>query len=367
MKIYLVTKSLSGVVGGVERQLGNIAHRLSQSGHEISILTSDYSKPELFFKQLHQFPTLEYGVKFDKPTSLNKQRLARQKKIFNIIQQGKPDLVIGFMLSGFLVALPSSICTRTPIVLAERNSPDVYNLTRAKKFKFLYFQLMRLSAGITVQLDSYKNRYPKYLKKKIKIIYNEIMITPRIAEDQKSVKPFTFGFVGRFSYQKQPIELIDSFARHKEKNNDSLLVFIGKGELEQSMRDRIKFLNMDEYVTIRSPETEINEIYNSLNVICLPSLWEGFPNVVGEAMMCGLPVLGSKNCLGLADLVTPNTGVLVDFNDPEIDGFTEIINLVAKNRKLSFQIKEHFEQFQACNFKEKWNEVALSATKQTHL
>lgn len=366
MKIYLITRSLSGVVGGVERQIGNIAIRLSQSGHEVSILSSDPSKPDIFFRHLVDFPILEYGSEATERTSVNIQRFRRQKKILGIIRKGKPDLVIGFMLSGYLVALPSSIITRTPIMLAERNSPDVYNLTRAKKFKYIYFQLMRLSSGITVQLDSYKILYPKYLRKKIKVIYNEIMITPRVTKSRGLVTPFTFGFVGRFSYQKQPIALIDSFARHKASENDSRLIFIGKGELEQTMRERIDSLQMGEFVTIREPESDTDEIYNSINAICLPSLWEGFPNVIGEAMTYGLPVLGSKKCIGLTDLVNSQTGLLIDFTDSEVDGFTGIRDLVASDTELSFKIQTSFKQFQKCDFTEKWNEVVLHASKKAY-
>ena len=303
-----MTRSLSEVIGGVERQLGNIARRLSESGHVVTILSSDAEKPKVFYSQLDQFSIKTYGPTVTDSSSLMVQRVQRQRNIFRLIVREKPDLVIGFMLSGFLAALPTSKLVGIPIILAERNSPDVYNLTRAKKFKNLYFQLMRASSGITVQLEIYKSRYPKYLQDRIKVIYNEILVTPSDLNKKKNSRPFTFGFVGRFSYQKQPISLIDSFARHVTEGNDSRLLFIGRGELESEMKKRISDLELGDRVRIMEPLQDLDKIYNSLDVLCIPSLWEGIPNVVGEAMRYGIPILGNQNCLGLSELVSPETG-----------------------------------------------------------
>lgn len=363
MKIYLVTRSVSGVVGGVERQLGNIAFRLSQSDHDVSILSSDSESPEVFYSQLSQFPLITYGRGVTQTRLRNVQRLIRQNNFFQLIWHGKPDLIIAFMLSGYLVALPSAILTRTPIVLAERNSPDVYELTRAKKYKLFYFQLMRISSGITVQLAIYKSRYPRFLHRKIKVIHNEIII-PSCTKDQgSSARPFTFGFVGRFSYQKQPIRLIESFARHIADGHDSRLVFFGKGELQPEMERVISFFCLQDIVEIKAPVKQVDEIYDSIDALCLPSLWEGFPNVVGEAMVFGLPILGNVNCFGLSDLVTPDVGFLFDFEDADVDGFATLRALHQCNILNKVEIMKHINELQNQNFSKLWNQVATDATR----
>jgi GalNAc-alpha-(1->4)-GalNAc-alpha-(1->3)-diNAcBac-PP-undecaprenol alpha-1,4-N-acetyl-D-galactosaminyltransferase len=363
MKIYLVTRSLSGVVGGVERQLGNIAFRLSQSNHDVSILSSDSESPEVFYTQLRRFPLLTYGQSIDQTTSINIQRLKRQTNFLQLIRHGKPDLIIAFMLSGYLVALPSAMFTRTAIVLAERNSPDVYELTRAKKHKAFYFQLMRISSGITVQLGSYKNRYPKFLQKKIRVIHNEIIVSGDSRNLFKTARPFTFGFVGRFSYQKQPIRLLESFARHIAAGHDSRLVFFGKGELEPEMVKAISLFHLEEYVTIHAPIKAIDDMYNSIDALCLPSLWEGFPNVVGEAMMYGLPTLGNKHCFGLKDLITSKVGLLIDFEDTGFDGFATLRAMFETNDQNKLEIMSHINRLQRFDFVKLWNQVTIDATQ----
>lgn len=363
MKIFLVTRSLSGVVGGVERQLGNIAYRLSQSGHDVSILSSDEEPPALFFAQLSRFPILTYGQGIDDYSPRNSQRAKRQRNFFRLIHMEKPDLIIGFMLSGFLAALPTAAICRTPLVLAERNSPDVYKITLSKKYSKLYFLLMRFSAVITVQLEEYKHGYPTFLQSKIKVIYNEILLRPREPLVQNDRTNFTFGFVGRFSYQKQPIMLLDSFARHISTGNSSHLIFFGKGELESEIRKRVSFLGIQDYVKLNEPIEDLEKIYTSIDALCLPSLWEGFPNVVGEAMMYGLPVLGNKECLGLSALVSRHTGLLINFEDPNIDGFSMLRALVERNEHIAVEIQTSIRKLQEFNFVELWNEVVSDATR----
>ena len=362
MKIYLVTRSLSGVVGGVERQLGKIAMRLSESQNEVSILSSDREKPKVFYPLLENFPLITYGDNIASSDSANLQRVKRQANIWNLIRREKPDLIISFMMSGFIVALPSAIVTRTPIVLAERNSPDVYSLTKAKKLKPLYFLIMRASAVITVQLDTYVKRYPKYLRKRIKVIYNEIEIIQQNSNDKAESRPFTFGFVGRFSHQKQPIRLLESFARHISKGNNSRIIFFGNGDLEPKMKDRIFELNIQDYVTIRGPVQDLNKVYGAIDCLCLPSLWEGFPNVVGEAMMYGIPVLGSIGCTGLSDLLANEVGLLVDFENTNNDPFVDLIDFVDGSENLTARIQSQIKSFQELNFTQRWKEVVVDAT-----
>ena len=364
MKIFLVTKNLSGVVGGVERQLGNIAIRLEESGHQVMILSSDAHKPDVFYSLLSKFPLRHYGRFSKNPHSKNRERFYRQRAIHGITREEKPDLIIGFMLSGYLVALPSAKSLGVPILLAERNSPDVYNLTRARKFKFLYFQLMRFTSGITVQLNCYVKKYPTYLQKKIKVIYNEIMITPKGYEGIRSEKDITFGFVGRFSFQKQPLQLLESFSRHIALGGKSKLVFFGKGELEADIRKIIEQDKLERYVKIEEPKKDLDQIYNSIDVLCVPSLWEGYPNVVGEAMAYGRPILGNINCLGLEEIITENVGILVDFESSSVDGFEQTKQFISTIPNLPTKIENHFRKMQNYDFRLLWDEAVNDAVKQ---
>ena len=53
-------------------------------------------------------------------------------------------------------------------------------------------------------------------------------------------------------------------------------------------------LDILDYMTLHDPNQKIEEEYRKADIFCLPSLFEGYPNVVSEAMSCGLPILCSN-------------------------------------------------------------------------
>jgi glycosyltransferase involved in cell wall biosynthesis len=76
---------------------------------------------------------------------------------------------------------------------------------------------------------------------------------------------------------------------------------------------------------------EKSAFMRSLDVFVLPSLTEGTPNGIVEAMSCGVPVIASS-IGGVADMLTPETGLLVPPGDPA--ALADAMNLLASNRSL---------------------------------
>lgn len=111
------------------------------------------------------------------------------------------------------------------------------------------------------------------------------------------------GHVGRFVEQKNHRFLIDIFNEvHKEKSN-SLLLLAGQGPLMNEMKEKVSELNLTENVEFLGQKNDINELYQALDVFCLPSLYEGLPVVGVEAQATGLLCI-------LSDEMTKETKVL---------------------------------------------------------
>lgn len=127
-------------------------------------------------------------------------------------------------------------------------------------------------------------------------------------------------FVGRLEDRIKRISaLIKAFAKLCPRYPRVVLIIVGEGQDSQALHNlaseycpnRVNFLG---WIT---EQTKIVSLYNLADCLFLPSRSEGFPNVVGEAMACGTPVVGS-DVGGVAELVVPGrTGWLISPDDDE--------------------------------------------------
>ena len=101
------------------------------------------------------------------------------------------------------------------------------------------------------------------------------------------------GHVGRFMYQKNHEFLIEVFSEiHKERNNAKLLL-IGEGDLQESVRKKVSYLNLDNSVIFAGVRNDVNRCMQAMDLLLLPSRFEGLPVVGIEAQAAGLPCLMS--------------------------------------------------------------------------
>lgn len=101
------------------------------------------------------------------------------------------------------------------------------------------------------------------------------------------------GHVGRLSYQKNHKFLIQIFDALIKKEPAAKLVLVGVGEKEQEIREQVKALGLDESVIFLGNRSDVNELYQAMDVFVLPSLFEGIPVVGVEAQFADLPCLFS--------------------------------------------------------------------------
>ena len=150
---------------------------------------------------------------------------------------------------------------------------------------------------------------------------NKVRVIPN-AVDLKHVDGFrphklnrknnSFLFVGKVAYNKGIIDLVGAF---KKLRLDVELNIAGTGPLLEKLRQdnhdlRINFLG-------RVNEDKLFELYWNSDAFIYPTLFEGMPTVVIEAMACGLPVI-STDIGGLPDLVDQRNGFVIPPASPEV-------------------------------------------------
>lgn len=101
------------------------------------------------------------------------------------------------------------------------------------------------------------------------------------------------GHAGRFSYPKNHSFLLDIFCRIIEQKPNAVLLLVGKGELEEAVREKVKRCSLQHAVRFAGSRSDLNEIYQAMDVLVMPSRFEGIPMVGIEAQFAGLPCVFS--------------------------------------------------------------------------
>lgn len=103
-----------------------------------------------------------------------------------------------------------------------------------------------------------------------------------------------FGHVGRFNVQKNHKFLIDIFEQILMIKPNSVLLLIGEGELKQEIENYVKIKKMKEQVRFLGTVSNVDEILSAIDVMILPSLYEGLPFVLVESQAASLPAIVSN-------------------------------------------------------------------------
>lgn len=157
---------------------------------------------------------------------------------------------------------------------------------------------------------------------KIKIMNNAIE-TERFIFDEKIRKEkrlefgfmdtdFVIGNVGRLCYQKNQKFLIEAFANAFPDNINTKLLIIGEGELRDELEALADELQVGDRVVFAGKRTDVNELYQAMDLFVLPSNFEGLPISVIEAVAAGL------YCL-VADTITNEIRVTDDVSMLPLD------------------------------------------------
>jgi len=121
-----------------------------------------------------------------------------------------------------------------------------------------------------------------------------------------------FGFVGRFHPDKGPFDFIKSALLVLQAGHPVAFLMAGSGVIEA--QDEMRLLipaSQQSAFSFEGPQTNIGEIFSRIDIFCLTSRTESFPNVVGEAMMHGLPVIATdvgdtKLLVGEGSIIPPS-------------------------------------------------------------
>lgn len=101
------------------------------------------------------------------------------------------------------------------------------------------------------------------------------------------------GFIARFTWQKQPLVLIRAFADVLSDVPGARLLMVGDGEEKDEALSLINELGLKDKITLISFRSDVPDVLAAIDIFILPSLWEGLPVALLEAMSMAKPIIAT--------------------------------------------------------------------------
>jgi glycosyltransferase involved in cell wall biosynthesis len=129
------------------------------------------------------------------------------------------------------------------------------------------------------------------------------------------VDAWLVGTVGRLADQKDPMLMVEAFAKVAANIGDGHFVWVGDGPLRAKVEARAAQLALTDRFHLVGVRRDVPNVLRALDVFALSSRWEGLPRTVTEAMASSIPVVAT-NVDGVAELIDHGVnGVLVSTGD----------------------------------------------------
>lgn len=289
---------MSELHGGVESFIYNYASNFS---NEIQVdYVSDYKTIPF------QNEFIDAGSKVFSLPSRKKQYLKYKHTLNSIFEQNKYDVVWANVCSlssidVLSVAKKHNVSKR---IVHSHNSLNMSGLTTNILHNINKKRISKIATDFwACSSHAGEWMFPSSITE-FKVINNAIdtkdfkidkMTRNKLREELGLGDSFVVGHVGRYHYQKNHEFLLEIFNDLLKLKPNSKLVLVGSGELESSVRLKIKELGIEDRVLILGQRSDIPNLLQSFDVFLLPSRFEGLPFVLVEAQATGLISYTSKD------------------------------------------------------------------------
>lgn len=364
-RVFFIISSLAE--GGAEKVISILLRHLSQKKFCCSLLL--FEKRGNYLKEIPPDVGI-YDLKKKNRFSFLKLVL----KIAEIVKKEKPNVVIGFLEYTNLVCLLARklvFQNQTKWVISERNllSATLYS-QRMYFLKVKLHKLLDRSADLViVNSESSKEELIQNFgvkDKKIKVVPNPVEIE-KIQLHCKKIPshewyseniPILIS-VGRLSKSKGYPYLLTAFSEVL-KEIECRLIILGEGEMRDELEILINRLGIKKNVNLLGFISNPYPYIAHSDIFVLPSLWEGLPNALLEAMALGKPVIAT-NCSKAVEEIIKNgeNGFLIPVRD--VLALKKAICRLLKNKslqvKLSEENKDRIQKFDVSHIVQEYENV----------
>ena len=226
-----------------------------------------------------------------------------------------------------------------PIVHTIHNQAEKEDIKLYRRIKKILFKLTNITpiALTNAIKQSIIDEYGKIKAREIPVIFNGINLDNIVnkKKDYNTTDNFRICHVGRFSNAKNHISIIDAFDRFHNRHPQSEIFFFGEGELFESVQTHASTKKSTNSIHFMGTSNNVINQLSEYDLFILPSIFEGMPMTIIEAMAVGMPILSSK-VGGIPDIIVHDkNGVLIN---PSTENIYNAIERLYKDKNLRSKI-----------------------------
>lgn len=356
--ILFVINSL--VAGGAEHVLVEVAGGLAEKGYRTHVLTLQ-ERPD--FYRLNPKIT-RYRCDLMRKTSWVARPIALFARILSLrhtIASIDPTCVVSFMDRVNVFVLPAA--GKRPVIISERNNPSMGSSgVEIRILRRLLYRKAKRIVSVSQGVSDSLNWVPEQLKT---VIYN-----PLKGNASDTVMPFNpqsdrkyITAIGRLSPQKGFDTLIRAFAQVVDVLPDWDLVIYGEGSLRAELTQAVKDHNLEDRVFMPGLAPS-HKALQAADCFVLSSRFEGFPNVLIEAMQAGLPIVSTDCPYGPGEIINSGeNGILVppESQDAIAEALRELCTSPELRRRLAAAAEKTSQRFKLPLIVDQWSDAILKA------
>jgi len=350
-------------MGGAQRSVISLSKSFVEAGHCVEVWIFDRAEsysgvldPRVRLISLED-PRKKYGPLLS-PLQLRKKLKSRKDEAL---------VVLCFLPHIAFYLRWASLGFSWQVVDCERMHP-AYEFTSQSFFQKIGMQLTYpLFSAITVQTESAKSFFPQFIANRVFVIENSTFPLPEKSEVSIALFSPYILFVGRMTAQKRVERVLKIFDEVKQKNSSPLnLVLVGDGPIKEGLLRFSKTLKSRLQIHFLGEKKTSKELYANAELLVLTSDFEGFPNVIIEAMSNACPV-ASTNCpSGPSEIITSGVNGYLAKNREGTDMIDFIVRTTKETQfknELKTNALKSSERFQWKNVYPKWQQLFKSLKK----
>lgn len=263
-------------------------------------------------------------------------------RLYRVFRAMRPSIVHTHNTQPFLEGTLAAVLAGVPSVIHTDHGRRFPDKTRYMTAERIMSRFVRRIVAVSEATKHDLVRYEKIPEAKIMVVANGIderkygLPGDRNGKRRElGIAPEAgplIGWCGRLAPEKGLADLISAVALMTKDFPNLLLLIVGEGELETSLRQKVHERNLGRWIRFVGPRSDVPEIMVLLDLFVLPSLREGLPLVLLEAMAASLPIVATDVGGNANAVVDGINGLIVKPGDP--DGLVAAMNRLLSDKAM---------------------------------